>query len=350
MARLNRSQHIWLLRRSGVLLYSNCIKHMAPLQAEIAWESCKEESSGRRYQRFLEQELGQVLQAQADELEGSSQPSERQPNRHLGFANGQALTGTFQPSERQLHRQPRSFEGQGQGPAQSSSQGTNGVQLIRAERQTVLRNRQLLPFHGQSRPYQDSSDRYSHASNKYAGVSNYQQQQSIGYRHGAATTALSSKSALPIQADPPEQTPYSVQGLTNIQSRAQRDAKPANSQRSVSHKLSQPHEEHSALALMCQAPREHRWQSDSRVNSEDVLMGITPLAGDEGGPQQHASAPSGDGRGLNQQQPKRHVLSYMSHMRGISPQRRQLLLQARVALFESDSSSDEEDCSVQEVS
>lgn len=281
-----------------------------------------------------------MLQAQAQDLEGSSQLSERQANRKFSSTKGQGLKGTFQLSE----RQPRSFKGPGTGPAKSSSLGANGLQLIHAEGQTVLRNRQSLPFDGQSRPYQDTSDRYSHA---HFGKPEHQQlQQSIGHRHRAATTAPSLNSALPTQADPAEQTLHSMGGLTNMQIGPQKVAKPANSQRSVNQQPSQPHQQQSALVLMSQAGKQS-WLSGDGVGSELVSMGMTPLAGDEGGPEQHASAPCGDNRELSQRQPGRHVLS---HMRGISPQRRQLLLQARVALFDSDSSSDEEGCPVQKVS
>ena len=310
------------------------------LQAEIAWESFEEEtqpvSSASRYQRFLEQELGQLLQAQAQGLQGTPQPSERQLDRLCRSTKGQS---TLQLSERQPNRETSSATGQTHRPAQGRPPGPNGLHLLQAEGQTFLGD-------GQTRSYNGSFGRDSHASNQHCSQSEHQQlQRPIGGRLRAVVTALPANSALPSQANLTEATASTSWGLVNIQKRAQTDSKPARSQRSVNQQLSQYVEEHSALILESQAHE----QGGPSGNAERLAsMEMTVLAKDERGSKQHTMGPARVEGEPRQPQLTRQVLS---HTRGLSPQRRQLLLQARLALFDSDSSSsDEEDGSVQEVS
>lgn len=319
--------------------------HPAQLQAEIAWESCKEGtqpvSAATRYQRFLEQELGQLLQAQAPGLKGTSQLPERQANRQSGSMQGEGRTGTFQLPDKQLNRQTSATKRQTNGPAPGSSPAANGLHWLQAEGQIFLHDEQ-------SRCHKGGCDRHSHASNQHFSQPEHRHLlQSIGDRRRAATTALAANSALPSEVKMSELTAYMSGGLVNTQKRAQTEAKPARSQRSVNQRLSQHDEEDSASTLESQA-REQRWQHGYKVDFQPASMGMTPLAGDKGGPMQHSGVACRDDGELKQPQLTRQVLS---HMRVVSPQRRQLLLQARFALFDSDSSSsDEEDGSVQEVS
>ena len=254
---------------------------------------------------------------------------------------GEGQKGTFQLSERQLNRQASAVNGQINEPAQDSSPGANGLHWLQAEGHTFLRN-------GQSRPYKGSCDKHSHASNQHFSQSEHRQlQQSMRGKHRAATTALAANSALPSQAKLSELTAYTSGGLVKMQKKAQTDARPARSQRSVNQRLSQHDEEDSASTLETQT-HEQRWQHGFGVNFQHASMGMTSLAGDVSGPKQNPSVARGHDEELKQPQLTRQVLS---HMRGISPQRRQLLLQSRFALLDSDSSSsDEEDACVQEVS
>ena len=245
-------------------------------------------SSAGRYQRFLEKQLGQLLQAQALGLTGASQPSERQLDRLCSSTKGQ---GTSQLSERQPNRDTSSTKRQTRGPAQDSFPGPHG-QLLQAQGQVSLRD-------GQSRSSKGSSGRHSHVSNQNFSQSEHWQLQ-----------------------------------------RAQ-----THSQPSVNQQLSRNNGMHSALTLKSQA---HEQRCPSGNGVQPASMGMLPLAGDERGPKQHTSDPRNHGGELRQPQMTQQKLS---RMRGVSPHRRQLLLQARLALFDSDSSSsDEEDGSVQKVS
>ena len=333
---LNCDMGSQLLAQCGAVIS----QHAAHLQAEIAWESFEEQtqpvSSASRYQRFLEQELGQLLQAQAQGLKGTLQPSERLLDRLCRSTKGQ---GTSQLSQRQPNRETSSTKGQIYRPAQGSSPGPNGLHLLQAEGQTFLHD-------GQSTSYKGSSGRYSHGSSQLCSQSeNQQPRQSTGGRCRAATTAPAADSALPSQANLTEPSAYTSGGLVYIQKRAQTDAEPASSQRSVNQQLSHHVEEHSAVILERQA---HKQEGSSGDAVGQASMEMTSLAGNGSGRKQHTKGPAGVKGELKQPQLTRKVLS---QMRGLSPQRRQLLLQARLALFDSDSSSsDEEDSSVQEVS
>ena len=278
--------------------------------------------SARRYQRFLEEELGQVLQFQA-----------------------QGLTGISQLPERQLYRQPSSSKEQNHGPlfpvkpVHSSTHGADGHSM-HAKGRTVQPD-------GLPRPYKGNSDRPSHASNGFSNSQSEHQQlkQQSGRKHRALTSALLANPAWSAQANSTELTCASGSSA-NLQKASQPTAGPAYSQRSINQQPNQ-HDEQSLLKTVS-SNCEQGWQSSrSGADSQSASLGMTPQAGIQQDARQHSSDPGRDGVEPSQQR-RRHVLS---HMRGISPQRRQLLLQSRVALFDSDSSSsDEEDCSMQKVS
>ena len=269
-----------------------------------------------------------MLQAQALGLKGSSHPSERQLDRLNSAPKGQ---GTSQLSKRQPNREIGSTKRQIHGPVHGNSPRPDRLHSTQADGQTFL-------CEGQSRSYAGRSDRHNHANNRHFCQSEYQQlQQST---RGRLETALAADSALPSQSNLSELTAHASGGLVNVQ-----EVAPTYSQPSVNQQLSYHDEGHSAVTLASQA-HQQRWPSGNVVGP--TSMGMTPLSWDDRGPKQHSSDPHKSGGEQRQVQLTRQVLS---HMRGISPQRRQLLLQARLALFDSDSSSsDEEDGSLQEVS
>lgn len=339
------------------------LKYPAHLQADIAWERHDEEvqaaASASRYQRFLEEELGQLLQSQAPDQKGKSQQPERQLSRQAKSAERQTCRPML--PVKSAHSSSQEAKGQfmhaGGHMPQHDSQSrpcraapdrqhlTSMHNISRDPRLSHASSQQVshpaghvVQLEGQARLHTGHYDRHRSAISPHFSQSEQELQRS-GHRHQAdAQSALSESSRMSKLTHPSGSSAHRQKG-------AQPDAKPAHSQQSVNQQLTQ-HDGQSALNLA--SPSKPGQYSDSfGVDSEHAPVGMTSLAGDQHDPQQRMSDARDDGELT--QQPRRRGLS---HMRGLSPQRRQLVLQSRLALFDSDSSSssDEEERSVPEVS
>ena len=275
------------------------------LQAANAWGSHQEEAqseSARKYQRFLEEELGQLLQSQAPK--GSSQMSRRHPHRRS------------QPFDRQPCRQPMPSQ-----PDQGSSESIEG--------QLVCASGQEGPADGQAKSSAGKYARHSGPRDQEHGVLK-QQQQHGGHKGRYFSQVLPSSPGYAVNADSPQET----QAVCGQRIRQLRSLNPDRQYKAA---------RGSATAKQDR----HAWQAEAGVERvELVSKGVESLPGYGLSLKQH---PQESGRDAADSDLKvwRHAAS---HMRGISPQRRQLLLQSKFALFDSDSSSSDEDSwSVQKV-
>ena len=315
---------------------------MRKLQAADASEShgneAQYEFSARKYQRFLEEELGQLLLSHAPS--DSSQLSGRHRDRR------------FQGFDKQPSRQPVPSQ-----PDQGSLKPVDG-QLVCADGQVGLAD-------GQAKACTGKYDRHWGPCNPGYGMSKQQLQQAV-HRSRDHSNPFPSRTDASFDADSPQQT---QPGYTqhSKQSRSHGPATGHEQSRSVTksahNRLSvfAQQSQHSpsagadeqlnlqhSLSIQQEGPqgfatsihRGHAWQAaaDPEV-AEQVPQGLHALPGDSLSPQQRPGDSSRDAEDSKQKM-WRHAAS---HMRGISPQRRQLLLQSKFALFDSDSSSSDDD-------